>query len=224
MALVSRLQLRTRAISRADYENSGFPKIPEMDEWVQDGYAEFYDLLIAATEDHYTVGPITHQASAGDVTIPITVMPEFYRLKGIDIGEGAEQFVPVPSFNFRDRNKDRLAPLNDLWRDRGRSSCTRYSYRLMGNAIRLTPKLEEDNTFRLWYIPAAPPLTTDASTFDDHNGWAAYVVAFAARNLLTKAQEPVAHLEADMARIARRISTIGGRRDEGEISTITAVE
>lgn len=224
MPLVSRGALKTKAISRADYENSGFAKDDDLNEWIDEGYREFYDLLVASTEDHFVEGPISFQGAAGLTAIPVSVMPNFYRLKGIDIATGPGQFVPVPSFNFRDRNQDTYAPLHDLWRDRAGTTCSRYSYRLVGSGIRLSPALDDDTNFNLWYIPSAPALTTDASTFDDFNGWAAYVVAYAARMLKVKAEESTAAFDADMARIAARINTISRRRDEGEISTITAVE
>lgn len=210
MANVTRGELKNRALIISDYENSGFASDSELNVWANDGYKEFYDLILAQNEDHFVLGPVARDLPKGETTIALSSLPSFYRLKGLDIKLDDDRFSPVPTFSFGDRNK--------------KASADKTSYRIVGANIVLAPALEEDTTFNVWYIPEAPPLNDDNDFFADFNGWGEYVALYIARRIKIKAEEDTSPYDADMSKLVGRIKTLAVRRDDSEVTTIQDVE
>lgn len=220
MATITRGQIKTRALQITDYENSDFASEPELNQWTNDGYLSFFDLLASTLENFYIADPVDVTVSSGSSEIDLsTVLTRFYLLKGLDFNYEGNKYYKVPSFNFADRNiyDGTIAEGNSRHFDRRR-------YRLLGNKIKLVPTDTASGNYRIWYVAEPTQLDDDSDSFENYNGWGEFVVQYVAKKIKIKAEEDYRPFEMEMAFLRARISEIAKNRDTNKVESVTDVE
>lgn len=216
MGLITRVNIKDRALTLTDYQNSSFPQDSELNGWVNEGIQEFYDIMTSVLQDYFVEDPHEVTIASGQSEINLTTeLPNFYRLKGIDYKFDSTRYYDLQSFDFKNRNHYNYSVgevLNSYRRIR--------VYRILGSKIKLLPADNADGIYRVWYIPLAALLTNDTDTFDDFNGWAEYVVNYVARNLKIKADESTQQFDATMGKLAKRIQSMASNRDLSKIDVV----
>lgn len=197
------LQLRTLARQRADMENSQLVLDPELTNYVNDSYAELYDLLVTQFEDYYLAAPQTFTIASGSNTqaLPAT----FYKLRAIDLQNGSD-WLTVRQFNFAERNH-RATSISRIG-----YAAKNVSYRVMGQNIYFEPELDAAGTYRLWFIPRYTPLVADGDTMGDVLDFGEYVIIDAAIKMLIKEESDIGALMAQKQAMTERVMTMAKDR------------
>lgn len=203
--------IRTESRQRADMENSEFITDSELNTFINQSYAELYDLLVSRFEDYYTTST-TFTLSAGSNTYALP--SDFYKLRGLDYASSGTNYIPVYKYNFSDRNR-RNRSVNRLI---GRQFDIRY--RILGNTLTMTPEDGAAGNYRLWYTPRITRLSSDSDTLDSVNGWHEYVVVDAARKMLLKEESSTTALDREKQALIERIEAMAANRDD-QPETIT---
>jgi len=220
MPAVTRLQIKDRALRLADYENSSFPQEADLNQWCNDGYQEFYDILNTTLEDYFIPDPVPVTIVDGSHEIDLlSEIPDFYRLKGIDFKYDGVRFYNMSSYNFKDRNKYEFSAYHGItgWEQNR-------LYRLVGNKILIVPRDFAHGDYQIWYIPQAAVFTEDSSEIEDFNGWAEYIVNYVAMNLKIKAEESTVPYEKTMGKLLGRIRALAKIKDTSKIHSVTDVK
>lgn len=209
------LQLRTRARSRAEMTNSTFCTDSEINDWLNLGLAELYDLTVRAYEDYYTV-PQSISISAGNsVVLPST----FYKLRAVDYDLNG-QWVGIGPYNFEQRNR---RGSSDLW------SAVFYTgrrYRLMGPNFTVTPVDSAIGTYQLWVIPFVTKLannTDEIPAFLSDTQWDEYIVLYAVERMLSKEESSVADVVRERGELLNRITQMAADRQVDQSEQIQDV-
>jgi len=214
--LVTKATLRLRARREADMEFSQLADDEEVDQYINDSAAEFYDLVLAQDPDYFlnpTPFSITLTSGVDTYALPA----DFYKLRGVDtqLSAVANQWITLEPFNFKQRNLYNWAPVN--WNILGVANV---KYHLMGPTggvaqIKFIPGPLSPQTIRLWYVPACPTLVAETDSLDGVNGWDEYVVVDTAIKLLQKEESDTALLMARKAALMERIAAMAPSRDSG---------
>lgn len=210
MATVTLSELRTRARTRANMENSEFVSDTELNQFINDSLAELDDLLIASFGNDYRVSS-TSPANTVAGTTSYALPSAFYKLLGVDVrSSSGDRWTSLRPFNFNERNRDTDDTLQAL------------RYRLSGSNFILS----QDPgviSYRLWYIPVLTPLTVDGSTYTDTQNFAEYAVVDAAIKCMEKEESDTTDLRNDKAALKRRIEEMAQNRDAGQPSSISDI-
>ncbi len=208
-------ELKTRVRERCDMENSTFISDSELTTYINESYAELYDLIIATYEDYYTVEvDLTASNQDGVLTLP----SDFYKLRGLDrsLGSSNEDYITVYKYNFNERNVKDSAP------HRLRAAQGLYvEYRIVKNEIKLTPKASSDGDYRLWYMPQIAFLVDGTDTVDAPAGFDEYIVIDAAIKCLVKEESDTMALDRAKALMTKRINDMAVNRDADQPEAIS---
>lgn len=204
MASRTLTELRQNARRRADMEDSGnFISDAELDQYINDGWYELYDVMVASEPRLFTVATTAFEKIDG--SDPYFSLPgDFYRLENLISGTGNQAKVCI-----RSHKDGRPSELRKLASDTGHPV---YAMRWVAS----------DGTFRLYVYPESDgsslfmeyvpqPVTLDAVM----NGvlylpgpWFEYPELFAAASMLRKE-------ESDVGNHLRRLSDLADKvRDE----------
>lgn len=198
-------ELRNDARKRADVE-SATDRHPDADvtRYVNQGITELYDLLIDARGRSFFRKPTPHEITTLANTTRYPLPADFYQL--ISVRREGETGDLLDPFTAED----------EPWL-RATSATATYAthYELQNGTIELLPLHAAGSIVAVEYIPTPTDLAADADTFDGINGWEEYVVAFAAREMAWKDDEPsvAAACTAQMAALAARIAKLATQRD-----------
>lgn len=209
------LQLRTRARERADMVGSTFCSDSEINNWLNLGLAELYDMTVNAYEDYYTTSTTLTISSGNTVALPAT----FYKLRALDFSLNG-QWVELTGFNFNERNR---SGSTDLWLS---GANTGRRYRIMGDNIVITPTDNAIGLYQLWYVPVMTALSGDASTIPrilSDAKWDEYVVLYAAERMLSKEESSITDVSKERAEIANRITLMAANRQVDSSAQVTDV-
>lgn len=206
--------LRTDVRQRADMENSQFVTDAEVNGFISSSYGKFYDLLVTKFADYYVDDPIEFTLSAGEDSYTLT--STFYKILGLDLKVGNNEYRPLRIFTFEDRNHRSAS-------DVLRGIHPQVRYRILGNKIRFTPADRAQGTYRLWQVPRAATLSDDADTIDGINGWEEFIVLDAAIKCLSKEESDTSELTRQRNEIQKRIEDAAASRDIGQPERITDV-
>ena len=226
MANVTIATLMSRSRQRADMENNNFVQDSELVEYINAGLAELHDILVQQYGEDYYVKSLDFNTVAGTDTYPIissTSGPnatDFYKLRGIDAKINNSDYFTLQPFNFNERN------LYQNWGSWSLLGLTNVRYRLVGSDIIFTPKPDGATAVKFWYIPTAAQFasSTDTSTtWDDLNGYAEYVVTFAAIRMLQKEESDVSVFLAQKVDLLKRITDAAANRDADNPLTVTDI-
>lgn len=214
---VTLLQLRTQARERADMENSDFISDSELTSYINQSYAELYDLLVARYEDYFTKeSSETVAQGSSSFTLPT----DFYKLRGLDLAldSGGNNFTPVPRFNWTNRNI-RNANVSRLL-----SGQFNVSYRIVGDQMELVPTDSSQGDYRMWYIPIYTPLVSNsdvATTAVSNQSWHEYIIVDAAIKMLDKEESATGHLVRQKEALIERIEYAARNRDANQPEVVS---
>src|ERR1044072_8760952 len=93
MATVTLAQLRTRAKRKADLENSSFISDAEWNDYINEAYQEWYDVLVATFQDYF-ITEDTFATTAGTDTYNLP--SDFYKLVSLDLLTGTRYETIFP--------------------------------------------------------------------------------------------------------------------------------
>lgn len=212
---VTLLSIRTQARQRADQVNSTFISDAELNSYINNSYAELYDLLVSRFEGYYVKAPVTFTIASGASTYALP--SDFYKLKGVDRLLSGNEYYTVQPFNFQERNR-RSRTIN-----RTILGSSDIAYRILGDTLYIVPDDMAPGTYRIWYIPVYTALTTDGSTLDGINGWEEYVVLDAAIKMMIKEETDVTAMLMLKQQLTGRIEAMARNRDEGRPERISDV-
>lgn len=214
MATITASDLKLRARQRADMENSEFVTDSELLFYINNSYAELYDILVSKFEDYYVKNPPYEFAITGsDYSAPLP--DDFYKLRGVDrAASGSGDWYTIHPFQFEQRNDNRSRFIyRALYPDA--------RYRIYGNQIIIVPNDFAVGSYRLWYVPKFTQLVLDTDTVDGVNGWEEYIVIDAAIKCLTKEESDTSALTNMKAMLMERINRMAANRDVGSPERIT---
>lgn len=196
--------------------NSTFVSDDEINQFINDSIAELYDLLMQKFgEDYYTI-PTADQSFVTD-QLYYDLPSDFLKIVGCDLKVQGDNYVTIKPYMFSERNQ-----FNTLL-SRGVLAYEATRYRLIGESIYFTQVPSGTGSYRLWYIPYQPVLTTDSDTFNGFNGWEKWVEIQAAKECLMKEESDTSAMENELARINARIERAAGNRDAGFSYRVTDV-
>lgn len=208
--------LRSRARQRADMENSQFVADSEINQYINDAYAELYDLLVSRFEDYFLDEPVDFTITSGS---SYSLPSDFYKLAGIDKASFNTDYYALRPFSFANRN-------NNTNTNKLRGINTDVQYRIVGDKIRFVPEQNAPGSYRIWYIPSYTPLSSDSdaiSTVISRNNWDDYIVITAAMKMLAKEESDISVLMMERQKIEARIEEMAQNRDIGDTDRITDV-
>lgn len=208
-------QLRDKVRQRADMETSQFIKDAELTSYINNSYAELYDLLVSRFEDYYIKSLAFSIATGNTYAVPA----DFYKLRGVDlkIDSGIDSpWTTVFPFNFTERNRIESKTRNIL----GRMTV---SYRLAGQNIMIYPEDRAPNDYRMWYIPRYTPLSADSDQLSDVMDFEEYIIVDAAIKCLVKEESDPQALMILKAALKQRIEEMASNRDAGSPQVIADV-
>lgn len=206
--------LLTRVRAAADMTNSTFVSDAEMTTWVNQGYAELYDLVVRAFEDYFTSPtPTTLTITTGN---SVALPADFYKLRGLDHVEGGVA-REIREFNFNERNRYHGSSFlyGDAFSDR--------RYRIMGDNLLITPEPQAIGTYRLYYVPAPTFLVNPSDTLPtslSKFGWDEYIVLFAAERCLAKEESPTNDVVRQRSEIMSRVMQMAADRQVSQSEQI----
>jgi hypothetical protein len=191
--------------SESDQVNSTFCSDAELTEWINQGWAEFYDFLVMSGELYYltsaTVAITSGNASYG-------LPDDYYKTRGVDVlvsgsvSAGNERYENAKRYNFEERNDYDVSSW--AW-----PSCVYYDIR--GGNLHFIPKPASANTVIHHYYPYAARLVNGTDAVDGINGHERYAIVYAV--ILAKKKEEsdvsveLAQLEALKNRALSTIKT-----------------
>lgn len=209
-------QLRTSVLSRFQWENS--PDIlpggstSQLNEWINEGIAELYDLLLDKADDRFVVTPNVGDGSqislvAGQDTyaLPST----FYRGRKVEIlmsgtiGSGTERYKRLFTAAVD------ASHVYTMWGLVAKG----YRYRYQGQNVVLMPTPQAPDTIRVWYIPYAPRLVADGDTLEGWNQYEELVIQLAGLRGRMREELPTDDVEREIARLTARIRSASDGRD-----------
>lgn len=213
---VTLTQLINSVRLRADMVGNTFCDDTEITEYINKSIAELYDLLLTTTyADDYFVSSINITLTGASTYALTSAIPLFYKLKGVDIQDGA-QWRSLKPFMFTERNRQRNASYAGL--------IDQYRYRLVGGNLQFeTNSPPPSGTIKVWYVPVATRLASGSDTFDGINAWEEYVIIDAAIKCLMKEESDVTGLVRMKQAQMERIMAAAPNRDAGEPQRVTDV-
>lgn len=226
-------QVRLLAQQRADRVNSNFVTMPEWNTYINQSFFELYDILVTAYEDYYVTTPISFATGNNSSLYPLPdgvlsftnaltgatfVPPPFYKLMGLDLGQGNlnNARFTVRRFNFIDRNQYVFPQLNTNY-----LGVFNLRYHVLGNNIQFIPQPAGNQLIYLWYIPRMTTLLQDSDILDGVSGWSEYVVVDAAIKALMKEESDTTMLMQQKMALLKRIEESSQNRDAGEPATVS---
>lgn len=208
------LSLKTQSRQRADQEDGYFIADSELTGYINASSSELYDILVGTFSDYYTAEQLTTIAVDG---YQIAIPSDFYKLRGLDRDNGGN-WTTLRMFNFEDRNKFNNAFPYTSFASPG------VRYRVFGQNILIEPRTSAPGDYRLYYIPAYTPMTTDSDTFDGINGWEEYVVVDAAIKMMQKEESDPSVLISQKKALMDRIEAMASNRSAGDPEVITDMQ
>jgi hypothetical protein len=213
---VSLTQLTTRSKQLADMVNSSFISSTEWTDYINAGYAELYDLVVASFEDYFTTTTTLTITTGNTASLPAA----FYKLRALDYSLNGT-YVNCTQFNFSERNSLSSSTSALMANRAGRQ------YRIVSDTIYIIPEDRAAGSYQLWYVPAITPLSaggdllpTSLSKF----GWEEYICIYAAERALNKQESDISVLAAMRVSIAGRIVSMAANRNVDQPERITDLQ
>jgi hypothetical protein len=226
--------LITSVQRRTNIENqTGFITLPEVREYLNEGLAEFYDLLVEARgQEHFRKAfQFSTVSNQGDYALP----QDFYELISVDIQIAPMQYLTATPYMEFERNVFRLYPAWAGWF----MSMPVY-YRILGTdasmnvaavkekRINFIPSPQAAYPITLNYIYRFPKFATDgmqdANLVDGIDGWEAYPIWFATWACKHKLKEDGSFAAARLQDLRNRIQALAPQNDAGMAERIRDVE
>lgn len=211
--------IKLKARQRADQVNSKFVQDDELTNYINNSYAELYDIIIA-TDANYYLNIVLFTIPSGEYTYPLPV--DFYKLKGVDFSTGSgvpgTNWLTVNQFIFSERNNATgVSPVLT-------GTTNALAYILQSNQLYFMPENQAGGTYRMWYIPRCVTLVLDTDVFDSINGFDEYVIVDAAIKMMQKEESDVTVLMAQKQALLSRIQSMSADRDYSSPKKVSNVQ
>ncbi len=213
---VSLTQLTTRSKQLADMVNSSFVGSSEWTDYINAGYAELYDLVVASFEDYFTTTTTSTITTGNTISLPAG----FYKLRALDYSLNG-QYVNCTQFNFAERN------LSSTWRSAALYNKAGRQYRIVADTLYIIPEDRAAGTYQIWYVPCLTPLSAGGDllpTSLTKFGWEEYICLYAAERALNKQESDVAVITAQRQALANRIMNMAANRNVDQPERITDLQ
>jgi hypothetical protein len=200
-------ELITRIRERSNTERSNFVTDDEIIRLIDQGYTKLYDLIVSKFENYY----IDEHSFTTDGVNQFYDIPEgFYKMVGLDqlqnnSGSG-DNALTVRPFNFNERNRYN----NILF---AVTAAAFYRYLIQGSKIKILPQPSTGITFKMWYIPAPPKITSATQEIDGISGWEEVVILTAAVQIMNKQELDSSALKREQIEAIDRVMTMATERD-----------
>lgn len=201
MATLAELKLASR--QKANQEYSTFVSDTELKDYINQSFAELYDILVSRFEDYFSKVLEFTITSGNSYSLP----SDLYKIRGLDFKLNTDDFVTVRKFNFEDRNKISRNTTRSI---RGYSDRI---YRVMGENINILPTDAAPGTYKLWYIPRYTPLVNDADVLTGVLDFQEYITVDAAMKMMIKEESDISALMAQKQALVARIEAMASNRD-----------
>lgn len=202
MATLTDLILAAR--QKADMVNSTFIEDSEWKVYINNSYAELYDILVSRFEDYYS-SQLTF--TIGTTEIKKALPSDFYKFRGLDFNISGNDYITVRKFNFEERNK-----INRVL-TRGLRGVSDRQYRVMGQEILIYPTDKAPGTYKMWYIPRFTPLALGTDVLTDIMDFDEYITTDAAIKALVKEESDPSALMIHKTELKSRIEALASSRD-----------
>ena len=212
MATHTASDLITRVRRRGDFENSEFVTDAELTDFLNQGLAELWDILIS-TFEHYGVDSDTTYALPGSGTFALPA--DFYKLIGVDFAPSSGTTTSrVRPYSFQHRNKYS----NPVFKGAG---VDLLEYQIVGDNMKFIPDDRPTGTVTLHYITTAPQLGANVTgIITGHEEYAVWYAVMLAKN---KEESDIEFEISNIERLRERIQQAASRRDAGETTSIVDV-
>jgi len=200
-------ELITRIRERSNTERSNFVTDDEVIRLIDQAYTKLYDIIVSKFENYY----IDEHSFTTDGVNQFYDIPEgFYKMVGLDqlqnnSGSG-DNALTVRPFNFNERNRYN----NILF---AVTAAAFYRYLIQGSKIKILPQPSTGITFKMWYIPAPPKITSAAQEIDGISGWEEVVILTAAVQIMNKQELDSSALKREQIEAIDRVMTMATERD-----------
>jgi hypothetical protein len=207
--------LRADARLRADMPSAGFCSDAEVNRYINQGYTELYDWLIASGEEYFMSSTTINTTSGTDT---YALPNDFFEIRGVDVNIGAQQVLTAHRFTFEERNRYKLIVTGWFFNE----PCW---YQLRGTNIVFMPAPQGVYIVTVWYYPIPVAMVSDSDTIDGVNGWDEIIVLDAAIKMLQREEsfDAADRLKADKAAIKDRILRRIAARDAGSPARVSDV-
>lgn len=225
MSLVAFGDLKTRALRRADHENSGFVSDAEIGDYVNEAVDEFLDLVEDQVGLEYLAGEYTFNTVAGTNQYVVgdgTDFPYMYRCLMVQYTFNGLKY-PLEQATLLDLGRPDMAL--------GWVSPLRVRYAvgpLVGDteparSLRFWPTPQGVHEVTVTYVPqrAAFVSPDDDATVFNYLGWDAWVVLRAAMKVLRKEESDTSQVQRELDEQTLRIQQAAARANAGRTNVIT---
>ena len=214
---VSLTNLTDRSKQLADMVNSFFVSPAEWTNYINAGYAELYDLVVASFEDYFTT-TTTSTITTGNNTISLPA--SFYKLRALDYSLNGT-YVNCTQFTFNDRN------MQSNWRSSALYNRAGRQYRIVGDTLYIVPEDRAAGTYQIWYVPALTLLSSGSDVLPtslSKFGWEEYICLYAAERALNKQESDVGVIQKQRQDLANRIISMAANRNVDQPERITDLQ
>lgn len=217
-------EIRLRSQQRADRVNSKFVTTAEWNFFINQAYAELYDLLITVYEDYYVAPRLTFTVNGTDSLYDLpngqnySGARAFYKMYGVDLGldSSSNAFVTLKKFDFISRNKYVFPQITTTF-----LGVFNLQYRVIGNQLMFVPVPGGNQIVGIWYYPRLRWLLQDTDVMDGVSGWTQYPIVRAAKYALDKEESDTSKLDEELLYLKTRIEESAMNRDVGQPDTIS---
>lgn len=185
----------------------------EVTEYLNQGIAEFQDLLIINNAGPYFQQNATLTTTPGTATYAWTAFsgsPGVYKV--LNVFWDAQTGCGLTRMTELEPNWDEYQINGTGW-----DYLSRVRYEQIQDSIRFVPTPQGSHVITLKYVPNAARLAAGGDTVDGYGGWERYFIAYAAKMMAQKEKdsEVAAAMDAEMGKMHARI-LIMARRNHGE--------
>ena len=200
-------ELITLIRERSNTERSNFVTDDEIIRLIDQAYTKLYDLIVSKFENYYID---EHSFTTDGVNQFYDLPATFYKMVGLDqlqntSGSG-DNALTVRPFNFNERNRYN----NILF---AVTAAAFYRYLIQGTKIKILPQPDSGITFKMWFVPAPPKITSAAQTIDGIAGWEEVVTLTAAIQVMNKQELDASALKREQAEAIDPVITMATERD-----------
>jgi len=200
-------ELITLVRERSNTERSNFVTDAELIRYIDQAYTKLYDLIVSKFENYYLD---EYLFTTDGLNQFFNLPPTFYKMVGLDqyqntSGSG-DNALTVRPFNFNERNRYN----NILF---AVTAAAFYRYLIQGSKIKIIPQPSSGVTFKMWFVPAPPKITSANDVIDGIAGWEEVVVLTAAIQVMNKQELDSSALKREQQEAVERVITMATERD-----------
>lgn len=201
------MQLRTSLLVRGGYEGSQDLTPAVANEYINDALEESFNIIVERWDDYYTtISPVFTTVTGTDT---YSMPDDFYKLRKVEMLVSGVATDPGARW-------ERIYPI-DLDEAHRVRNARHPKYRITRAGLTLVPSaVSAGQTFRVFYIPAAPQLLLDTDTVQfDTPVEQKLVLHIALRDVYQRQDLPTADIEGKIAQLVGQLRTAADH-DAGE--------